>query len=114
MVPETTATHPYAHTLSRHDALPVFLTAMPPAFCAESWAESSVASSPRTRNASRAAARSGALISPLDSRPVALMAAYANDARSEENTSELQSLMRNSYAVFCLKKQQVTIIHNNL
>src|SRR3546814_3989178 len=26
-------------------------------------------------------------------------------ARSEEHTSELQSLMRNSYAVFCLKKQ---------
>src|SRR3546814_7769975 len=25
--------------------------------------------------------------------------------RSEENTSELQSLMRNSYAVFCLKKK---------
>src|SRR3546814_6079555 len=31
--------------------------------------------------------------------------------RSEEHTSELQSLMRNSYAVFCLKKkkQQHTI-----
>src|SRR3546814_1271941 len=27
------------------------------------------------------------------------------DARSEEHTSELQSLMRLSYAVFCLKKQ---------
>src|SRR3546814_3824694 len=27
-------------------------------------------------------------------------------ARSEEHTSELQSLMRNSYAVFCLKKTQ--------
>src|SRR3546814_6523215 len=27
-----------------------------------------------------------------------------NKARSEEHTSELQSLMRNSYAVFCLKK----------
>src|SRR3546814_1345169 len=27
------------------------------------------------------------------------------DARSEEHTSELQSLMRNSYAVFRLKKQ---------
>src|SRR3546814_7861974 len=27
-------------------------------------------------------------------------------ARSEEHTSELQSLMRNSYAVFCLKKKQ--------
>src|SRR3546814_6578150 len=26
-------------------------------------------------------------------------------ARSEEHTSELQPLMRNSYAVFCLKKQ---------
>src|SRR3546814_1624772 len=26
------------------------------------------------------------------------------DGRSEEHTSELQSLMRNSYAVFCLKK----------
>src|SRR3546814_10215252 len=27
-------------------------------------------------------------------------------ARSEEHTSELQSLMRTSYAVFCLKKKQ--------
>src|SRR3546814_5580858 len=29
-------------------------------------------------------------------------------ARSEEHTSELQSLMRISYAVFCLKKQKST------
>src|SRR3546814_7494243 len=29
----------------------------------------------------------------------------AADARSEEHTSELQSLMRISYAVFCLKKK---------
>src|SRR3546814_9127311 len=28
------------------------------------------------------------------------------DARSEEHTSELQSLMRISYAVFCLKKNK--------
>src|SRR3546814_1061677 len=28
----------------------------------------------------------------------------ADDMRSEEHTSELQSLMRSSYAVFCLKK----------
>src|SRR3546814_8695741 len=28
--------------------------------------------------------------------------------RSEEHTSELQSLMRNSYAVFCLKKKKLT------
>src|SRR3546814_3749530 len=32
------------------------------------------------------------------------------DRRSEEHTSELQSLMRISYAVFCLKKKQITII----
>src|SRR3546814_9049563 len=35
--------------------------------------------------------------------------------RSEEHTSELQSLMRNSYAVFCLKKkkhsQPTTLTH---
>src|SRR3546814_6711070 len=29
--------------------------------------------------------------------------------RSEEHTSELQSLMRISYAVFCLKKKNLTI-----
>src|SRR3546814_4350100 len=30
----------------------------------------------------------------------------ARPGRSEEHTSELQSLMRNSYAVFCLKKKK--------
>src|SRR3546814_8773234 len=41
--------------------------------------------------------------------------------RSEEHTSELQSLMRNSYAVFCLKKkktihtkQRPQLIHTQL
>src|SRR3546814_9523554 len=29
-----------------------------------------------------------------------------DQVRSEEHTSELQSLMRNSYAVFCLKKKK--------
>src|SRR3546814_9675610 len=32
--------------------------------------------------------------------------AFSCDKRSEEHTSELQSLMRNSYAVFCLKKKK--------
>src|SRR3546814_3756355 len=36
--------------------------------------------------------------------PLVLMG-YANPMRSEEHTSELQSLMRSSYAVFCLKKK---------
>src|SRR3546814_6766312 len=35
---------------------------------------------------------------------LALLAARTGAQRSEEHTSELQSLMRTSYAVFCLKK----------
>src|SRR3546814_4172671 len=33
------------------------------------------------------------------------------DFRSEEHTSELQSLMRISYAVFCLKQTKTTMYH---
>src|SRR3546814_3079812 len=35
-------------------------------------------------------------------------AARSSATRSEEHTSELQSLMRISYAVFCLKKKHLT------
>src|SRR3546814_3658683 len=35
-------------------------------------------------------------------------AALRRESRSEEHTSELQSLMRISYAVFCLKKKKRT------
>src|SRR3546814_4471994 len=35
-----------------------------------------------------------------------LVAVHARVGRSEEHTSELQSLMRISYAVFCLKKKK--------
>src|SRR3546814_2828095 len=34
----------------------------------------------------------------------------AAQSRSEEHTSELQSLIRISYAVFCLKKKKIIII----
>src|SRR3546814_2872462 len=37
--------------------------------------------------------------------PLALAKIFKAIARSEEHTSELQSLMRISYAVFCLKKK---------
>src|SRR3546814_10570038 len=33
------------------------------------------------------------------------LSCYGSQSRSEEHTSELQSLMRISYAVFCLKKK---------
>src|SRR3546814_4111085 len=39
--------------------------------------------------------------------------ARARFGRSEEHTSELQSLMRISYAVFCLKKKRATTYYNN-
>src|SRR3546814_4706237 len=39
---------------------------------------------------------------------------YGNGTRSEEHTSELQSLMRISYAVFCLKKKQHIKIFESL
>src|SRR3546814_10017714 len=42
------------------------------------------------------------------SRTSATNHAVAQGARSEEHTSELQSLMRISYAVFCLKKKKNT------
>src|SRR3546814_3603960 len=42
--------------------------------------------------------------------PVLMLPANLVDLRSEEHTSELHSLMRNSYAVFCLKKKKYVII----
>src|SRR3546814_10277563 len=39
-------------------------------------------------------------------RREALVRRRERDGRSEEHTSELQSLMRNSYAVFCLKTKK--------
>src|SRR3546814_5927644 len=44
----------------------------------------------------------------LEDRYCELFSATAGRVRSEEHTSELQSLMRISYAVFCLKKQNHT------
>src|SRR3546814_9372043 len=44
-------------------------------------------------------------------RPVAVRAGPDGD-RSEEHTSELQSLMRISYAVFCLKQKTKKKIQN--
>src|SRR3546814_1420712 len=39
-------------------------------------------------------------------RPIALASYQPLRSRSEEHTSELQSLLRISYAVFCLKKKK--------
>src|SRR3546814_6253626 len=48
----------------------------------------------------------GQHMAPVDAaETVGQIAAKPGADRSEEHTSELQSLMSNSYAVFCLKKQ---------
>src|SRR3546814_3280104 len=39
--------------------------------------------------------------------------AHHHNRRSEEHTSELQSLMRISYAVFCLKKKKTKLKHTH-
>src|SRR3546814_5783713 len=56
------------------------------------------------------AARNGieAEVVPTPARTLKIQA-YADNFRSEEHTSELQSLMRISYAVFCLKKKKKLI-----
>src|SRR3546814_6239001 len=38
---------------------------------------------------------------------------FTNAVRSEEHTSELQSLMSISYAVFCLKNKKPNYLHNS-
>src|SRR3546814_4441455 len=50
------------------------------------------------------------LYAKLGFRPVMLTRCWVRqteERRSEEHTSELQSLMRISYAVFCLKKKKI-------
>src|SRR3546814_5257244 len=62
-------------------------------------------------------ARGGRIMLPLADEPggpvTGLIGATDCD-RSEEHTSELQSLMRISYAVFCLKKKKTKNQHTQL
>src|SRR3546814_2576675 len=61
---------------------------------------------PRDRDFQRVADRARHTeVEPLEKIRLAIL---ANRQRSEEHTSELQSLMRISYAVFCLQKKKKT------
>src|SRR3546814_7208363 len=65
---------------------------------------------------SRCSRRQCTAISPAGARMAPYFAALvasswiASVSRSEEHTSELQSLMRISYAVFCLKKKNTNLV----
>src|SRR3546814_7605347 len=64
------------------------------------------APSPRSRSrAAHCRSISSMCSSFLHAAVAACVSVVALQIRSEEHTSELQSLMRNSYAVFCLKKK---------
>src|SRR3546814_5535960 len=52
--------------------------------------------------------------SELQVRPIEFDELREIADRSEEHTSELQSLMRISYAVFCLKKKKKNIKHSKI
>src|SRR3546814_6581835 len=58
-------------------------------------------------------AKAKALLKQAGMETVEATLTFANNTieRSEEHTSELQSLMRISYAVFCLKKKNKTQTH---
>src|SRR3546814_10646538 len=58
----------------------------------------------------RLSSLSGAGLSGLWLRPLRARLS----PRSEEHTSELQSLMRNSYSVFCLKKKQINNVKSSV
>src|SRR3546814_9339732 len=86
----TTEIYTYLHTLSLHDARPISKAC---------WVRQSPSTSACSMNIRRAA--------PGSTRPSWMRRASTIGSpysRSEEHTSELQSLMRISYAVFCLKK----------
>src|SRR3546814_2357540 len=75
----TTYVYTYLHTLSLHYALPIYLV-------------------DDGKNQAALTAILGAVFH--------VVAQVIEAIRSEEHTSELQSLMRISYAVFCLKKKK--------
>src|SRR3546814_4775222 len=67
---------------------------------------SSARSTTGSTSTSRAARSPPSWAHPAPARPRCCASSAGSGDRSEEHTSELQSLMRISYAVFCLKKKK--------
>src|SRR3546814_16106651 len=79
-----TEIYTYLHTLSLHDALPILLD--------DEGRQKHLEGIPMRRMGDA-------------EQDVGALVVFLAGPRSEEHTSELQSLMRISYAVFCLKKK---------
>src|SRR3546814_2368635 len=120
IAPATTELYPYFTTLSLHDALPTSFAATPKALSASvtlvivsllrrvaSSADAAIVLTPAVKRASSGRV-SERPVADTDSK-VSSCSTPRGSGRSEEHTSELQSLMRISYDVFCLKKKKTTI-----
>src|SRR3546814_7975826 len=99
----TTEIYTYLHTLSLHDALPI----SPARLYRLARARSLYAPRDRRRGLQGGQDPAGDGRAPVGA--VGSLGQISREyVRSEEHTSELQSLMRISYAVFCLKKNKIT------
>src|SRR3546814_2595399 len=96
----TTEIYTYLHTLSLHDALPILLHPLLLQVDADHQVHVSEHQLVDRLDQHGAAP-------PRRRRAPARLEQIQHQGRSEEHTSELQSLMRISYAVFCLKKKKI-------
>src|SRR3546814_6636172 len=121
----TTEIYTYWHTLSLLEALPILVAggaehqiggeaeqAVAPAHRAALDRFEQEIAAPRLDQLERRGDRGLAILDRAlpDERGATGVERGAGGGRSEEHTSELQSLMRISYAVFCLKKNNTTNI----
>src|SRR3546814_1072428 len=112
----TTEIYTYAHTLSLHDALPISPGSPVESFTLE------ISPAPPSGVTQKTATGNSLVWDGLENGTAYQVRVQAHNrapepsswsGRSEEHTSELQSLMRISYAVFCLKKKTTaTIVHS--
>src|SRR3546814_8806067 len=122
----TTVIFPYLLTLSLHDALPICAsrrcqkvrpTTLRQASTTMIQVDRASSSTAPSVTCSRNSDMKGLTAPPL-SQSCTLSAATSkistSSSRSEEPTSELQSLMRNTYAVFCLHTKNYIPIPTNL
>src|SRR3546814_14908125 len=111
--PATTEIYTYLHTLSLHGALPIWMTFL---LAMQAPAGTTMAIVPGLARAAKGRVPVATDVSGMafhkvaDEHWAALPMPPQDDPerrvlRSEEHTSELQSLMRISYAVFCLNKK---------
>src|SRR3546814_13981491 len=109
-----TEIYPYRHTLSLHSALPISGRPWPAADLPEPVGLPLPRRTASPARQEHCATRRAATAKRTNNPPHSNGRCHRRRARSEEHTSELQSLMRISYAVFCLKKKNKMLSeHNN-